>query len=42
MIVTMIMMNPKRRRCAKCGYEWTSRVEEPEECPNCKSRRWKG
>ena len=23
-----------------CGYQWSPRIENPVECPNCKSRRW--
>jgi len=34
---------PKRKvKCKKCGYEWVPRVENPKECPNCKSRYWRG
>lgn len=29
-------------RCNKCDHEWTPRVVKPQECPACKSRRWKG
>ena len=29
------------RRCNKCGHEWKSRLREPKECPNCKSRAWR-
>jgi len=29
-----------KNKCKKCGYEWTSRVDNPKECPECKSRRW--
>ena len=27
-------------KCKKCGHEWLSRVEEPIECPKCKSYKW--
>jgi predicted Zn-ribbon and HTH transcriptional regulator len=27
-------------RCIKCGYSWVSRVDQPKECPHCKSRNW--
>jgi predicted Zn-ribbon and HTH transcriptional regulator len=25
--------------CEKCGYTWRPRVQDPKECPNCKTRR---
>ncbi len=25
-------------KCEKCEYEWTARVDNPKECPDCKSR----
>ena len=28
--------------CKKCGYMWASRVNNPVECPSCKSRYWQG
>lgn len=28
------------KTCLKCGHSWLSRVEQPKECPNCKSRAW--
>ena len=28
-------------KCNKCGYEWESRVENPKECPECKTRLWR-
>lgn len=28
------------KKCQQCKYEWKSRVANPKECPNCKSRRW--
>jgi len=34
------MSNKKLCKCQKCGYEWQSRVENPKECPDCKSRHW--
>lgn len=27
--------------CEVCGYSWQARVENPKECPECKSRKWK-
>jgi len=27
--------------CRVCGYEWTPRVENPKQCPNCKSTYWR-
>ena len=27
-------------KCKKCGYRWFPRVAEPQECPQCKSRKW--
>ena len=33
-------METKKLTCAKCGYEWESRVDVPKECPDCKSREW--
>jgi len=29
-------------KCKKCGYEWVPRVDDPVECPDCKSRNWRG
>lgn len=26
--------------CKKCGYEWTPKVAQPKECPQCKARKW--
>ena len=33
--------------CAKCGYTWQPKEKKRDpqtikECPNCKSRKWKG
>lgn len=28
--------------CVKCGHDWVPRVPNPELCPRCKSRDWKG
>lgn len=28
----------EQKICPFCGYEWTSRVAEPKECPKCKKR----
>lgn len=30
-------------KCLRCGYEWESRLPEPQvprACPQCTSRRW--
>lgn len=24
--------------CNKCDYDWESRIENPKECPRCKTR----
>jgi len=34
-------MHDNRLKCARpeCGWEWTPRVDDPVECPNCKARR---
>jgi predicted Zn-ribbon and HTH transcriptional regulator len=26
--------------CKRCGHEWVSRVENPRQCPKCKSYDW--
>jgi len=26
--------------CKKCGHRWVSRVENPRQCPKCKSYGW--
>lgn len=36
-MITMITMI-RNKTCPYCGYEWTSRKEEPKECPRCKRR----
>jgi predicted Zn-ribbon and HTH transcriptional regulator len=28
----------RKKKCKTCGYVWKPRVEQPVECPNCKSR----
>jgi predicted Zn-ribbon and HTH transcriptional regulator len=28
-------------KCKICGHGWRPRVENPAECPSCKSRLWK-
>lgn len=28
--------------CKKCGHKWLPKVEEPRQCPNCKSTYWRG
>ena len=30
----------KKLKCLKCGHKWNSRVENPQECPKCKNRKW--
>ena len=30
----------KKLSCKKCGYSWTSLIDKPKCCPNCKSYRW--
>jgi len=30
----------EKKKCSKCNYEWKPRVDDPVECPNCKSRDW--
>ena len=27
-------------QCLRCDYQWTPRVQQPRECPYCKSTRW--
>jgi len=31
----------KTEKCKICGNEWIPRVENPKQCPNCKSLKWK-
>jgi predicted Zn-ribbon and HTH transcriptional regulator len=26
------------KTCPYCGYKWTSRIESPKSCPECKNR----
>ncbi len=26
--------------CLQCGHEWTPRVDNPRQCPNCASQTW--
>lgn len=33
---------PEKATCRQCGYKWVPRVDDPIECPKCKSRKWKG
>lgn len=28
------------RKCFNCNWEWTPRVDNPKECPKCKSYKW--
>jgi len=30
-----------KKKCKKCKHEWLVRVDDPIECPNCKTRDWK-
>jgi hypothetical protein len=27
-------------KCLLCDYKWEARIENPKECPACKSRIW--
>jgi predicted Zn-ribbon and HTH transcriptional regulator len=27
-----------KTKCLKCEYDWETRVENPKECPRCKTR----
>ena len=29
-------------KCQKCSHEWHSRTDNPKQCPQCKSRYYKG
>jgi len=42
--MNIMTMKTIKVKCKKCGYEWIPRKnpEEIRECPNCKSRRWRG
>jgi len=31
----------EKKKCKKCKHEWLARVEDPLECPHCKSKDWK-
>ena len=43
MIIIFIGDIMEKLKCKKCGYEWPKRLEtDPKECPDCKSRGWKG
>lgn len=35
-------MEQQLKSCHKCNYNWLGRVEDPKECPYCKSYKWKG
>lgn len=26
--------------CKKCGHEWVARVDNPAQCPKCKTYKW--
>lgn len=26
----------------KCGHKWITRVANPQQCPRCKSYKWRG
>jgi len=28
-------------KCKKCKHEWIKRIKEPEQCPRCKTYKWK-
>ncbi len=30
-----------KHQCKKCDHRWLSHLENPKECPHCKSRKWK-
>ena len=34
--VDKLLHTPNGEECLKCGYEWTSRIENPVCCPRCK------
>jgi len=29
-------------KCKRCGNVWDKRVDNPKECPECKSLKWRG
>ena len=31
----------EKKTCRKCGYQWVPRVENPAECPKCKTYKWR-
>lgn len=39
-----MLFGKKELVCKKCKYKWTPRKDPKEirECPNCKSRGWRG
>ena len=37
-----IKLPEAKRACCKCGWQWYARVQQPAECPACKSRGWNG
>lgn len=37
---TKIQIIKEGRECLRCGNKWVPRVENPIECPVCKSRDW--
>lgn len=39
-LIMIIIEDMRQVYCRKCKYEWTPRVEQPRECPCCKSRLW--
>ena len=30
----------KEKHCLRCGHDWLPRVEDPRECPRCKTPYW--
>jgi hypothetical protein len=44
MNMSLLKCRAKRRDGRECGYEWEPRAAgvEPKECPECKSRKWRG
>lgn len=39
-ILPMIMIMIMECKCLRCGYGWEARINNPKECPRCKSRDW--
>ena len=34
------MKNLKEKQCKVCNYAWLAKLEEPKQCPYCKSMKW--